>query len=168
MADKEEGRFRLDDEVEKALKRFSDQRALLQQVSEPDELVAVLDTVSAHSDAIQDAVESLATIQQTGMLDVIAAAATGDLEGYDPAGDTGPVQDMYALLHTLSEIDTDAVSQLADGMPTSEELSLEEWRSPQRVGLLRALAQSRDPAVQRGLGRVFLLLQALGAESDGG
>ncbi|MDY6769405.1 MAG: hypothetical protein SVU88_00365 [Candidatus Nanohaloarchaea archaeon] len=160
------GRFRLDDEVRTALKRVSHQRALMAQVSNPEQLVDVMDAVSENSEAITDAIDTLVSIHESGALHVLEAASRDELAEYDTSGDAPPIQDLYELLLAASTADLDAVQEVVGSLPEQDEFPTEEWTDPQRTGVLRSVAQLRDPAVQRGIARLFILLRALGAETS--
>ncbi len=166
MAEEREGRSSIDDDVRKVLKRFSSQRDLLQQVSRPEQLVDVLDTVSENSEAITHAVETLVAVEESGMLDMIAAMAQDEIDEYDPADASRSVQEMHTLLVALSRVDANMVAELGEHLPDAD-FPAEEWDAPDRVGILGSLVRMRDPEVQRGLGRLFVMLRMLGGETVG-
>lgn len=163
--DRKQGRG-LDDNLRRLFDRFSDQRSLWEQVSNPERLVDVMDTVSENSEAIEAAVDALVAAHESGLLDVLTAVSRDEMAAHDPEGDTEPVRQLYTILRALDGVDAAAVAEMADYMPSGE-FPLEDWTDPGRVGILGSLRRFRDPEVQRGLGRMFLLLGMLGSETRG-
>jgi len=130
-----------------------------------DETVGLAETVGDNGDELQDALETLLALQESGTLDELAELAeVGSLA--TAALDDEMVRSLAATGTGLGEIaQTAADDDTRDGIETLLESVGDAEREPaERVGLLGLLRGLRDPDVQYGLGYLFALAGAIGRE----
>lgn len=134
---------------------------------EPPEDVAA--TLEANDAELADALETLATLQQTGTLDDLASMA--DMMALLTAAmDDEMVTELTSTGSRLGEVaqtaaDDDVAAGLEDALAAVGDASAAE---PERVGLIGLLRAMRDPEVQAGMGFVIALARALGRrQADG-
>lgn len=139
-----------------------------------EDTLAALENISEHREALENLMSVIETLDESGLLDLLEVVGTRDVENNeqfyeafaeDPAS-LRAVQNLSLLANGLSGMDPDTLATMLNGMQDGERISQAELRNPPKLGLLGMLKQLRDPAVQRGLGTVFLLLERIGARSD--
>lgn len=74
--------FEIDDELRKKLN----------DMSNTDELVDVMDAVGDNRDAVIDAIETVATLQQNGLFDLLERLGTISVDALDDPPRIGPLQ----------------------------------------------------------------------------
>lgn len=149
------GRFKLDDDIRRAWNSMSN----------TDDLIEVLDLVGEHKTTVESAVEALDALEQSGMLTLAKSLNDTDTT-YDFNDRPLLVQQLHGLIQGINDLDADTVNALLDQLPDGSTISPEELADPPRVGLFGALKQFRDPEVQRGIGKLFILLKALGSSPE--
>ncbi|QGA84475.1 DUF1641 domain-containing protein [Halomicrobium sp. LC1Hm] len=130
-----------------------------------DETVALAETVGDNGDELQDALETLLALQESGTLDELAELAeVGSLA--TAALDDEMVKSLAATGTGLGEVaQTAADNDTRDGIETLlESVGSAEREPAERVGLLGLLRGLRDPDVQYGLGYLLALAGAIGRE----
>jgi len=130
-----------------------------------DETVALAETVGENGDELQDALETLLVLQQSGTLDELAelaevgSLATAALDDEMVTSLAGTGAALGEVAQTAADDDTrDGIETLLAGLGEAEREPAEPVGP---VGLLRGL---RDPDVQYGLGYLLALAGAVGRE----
>lgn len=132
-----------------------------------EELETVLADVAEHSESVERLLETVETLERSGIFDLLQVVGVRDEGSSEQAyevfaedpGNLRTVQNLSLLAGGLSRIDPDVLAATLDGSA----LDGEDLADPPELGLVGILRQLRDPDVQRGLGMVFLLLKQLGA-----
>jgi len=133
-----------------------------------DETAALAETVGQHGAELEDALESLLTLQRTGALDELVELA-GVASLLTSALDDEMVRSLAGTGSSLGEVaEAAADDDTRDGLETVlSGLGAAEREPPERVGTVGLLKASRDPDVQRGLGYLVAVARAIGAaEAD--
>jgi len=128
-----------------------------------DETVELAATVGENSEELQDALESLLVLQQTGALDELVEIA-GVVSLLTNALDDEMVRSLAGMGSSLGEVaQTAGDDEVTEGLETLlsgvGEATAEE---PEQVGAVGLLRRSRDPDVQYGLGYLLALAGAIG------
>lgn len=139
-----------------------------------DDLEAVLEDLATHREALHTLLDTVETLEQSGILDLLLVIGTRDAESGEQLYETfaenpedlRAVQNASLLVGALARGNPDTlaagIERIEDGPPISREAVVD----PPQIGLLGALRELRDPDVRRGLGVLFVLLKALGSRSD--
>lgn len=127
-----------------------------------------LDELEAESDAIQEAADTIVTLQQDGTLDDLTEAATA-ISLLAEALDDEMVVEAAGLANELglvagSATQADTIRTLVTMMDAMDEA--DAFDDPERVGMFGAVGKMRDPDVQRGLGFLLNFLGALGRQIE--
>lgn len=134
-----------------------------------EDVLAMLEEVAEHREALEDMISVVERFNESGALDLLAAAGTRDqrsdeqlYEAFadDPAN-LRTVQNLSLLAAGLSRVDPDVLATMMEG----DGVAADEFADPPELGLLGVFHQLRDPEVRRGLGVVILLLKQLGSRS---
>jgi len=128
-----------------------------------DETVELAATVGENGEELQDALESLLVLQQTGALDELVEIA-GVVSLLTNALDDEMVRSLAGMGSSLGEVaQTAGDDEVTEGLETLlsgvGEATAEE---PEQVGAVGLLKRSRDPDVQYGLGYLLALAGAIG------
>lgn len=134
------------------------------------ELETVLADVADHSESVEGLLETVETLERSGIFDLLQVVGVRDEGSSEQAyevfaedpGNLRAVQNLSLLAGGLSRIDPDVLAATLDGAA----LDGEDLADPPELGLVGILRQLRDPDVQRGLGMVFLLLKQFGMGVD--
>ena len=129
-----------------------------------EETASLAATVGRNGAELEDALESVLTLQRTGALDELVEVA-GVLSLATSALDDEMVRSLAATGGSLGEVaDTAADDDTRDGLETVlAGLGDAEREPPERVGAVGLLKATRDPDVQRGLGYLVAVARAIGA-----
>lgn len=151
-----------------------------------DGTVQLAETVGENGEQLQDALESLLALQRSGTLEelvelaevvslltaalddemVRSLSATGS--GIGELAQTAADDDVRDGLETLLEGVGAADDHAGDGIGTLLEGVSEAERAPaEQPGLLGLLRKARDPDVQRGLGYLLAVAEAVGRSRSG-
>jgi uncharacterized protein YjgD (DUF1641 family) len=123
----------------------------------------VAKTLEDNDAELAEALETLATLQQTGTLEDLASMA--DMMALLTAAmDDEMVTELTSTGSRLGEVvqtagEDDVAGGLEDALAAVGDASAAE---PERVGLIGLLRAMRDPEVQAGMGFVIALARALG------
>jgi uncharacterized protein YjgD (DUF1641 family) len=128
-----------------------------------DETVALADTVGQNGEELQEALETLVTLQRSGTLDELAeiaevgSLATAALDDEMVTSLAGTGAALGEVAQTAADDDTrDGIETLLAGVGDAE-------REPaERVGPVGLIRGIRDPDVQYGLGYLLALAGAIG------
>lgn len=131
---------------------------------EPDETVALVETVGEHGDELRDALETVLALQRSGTLDKLAepaeqvgSLATAALDGEVVTSLAGTGAALGEVAQTAADDDTrDGLETLLAGIGEAQREPAEQVGA---VGLVRNL---RDPDVQYGFGYLLALAGAIG------
>ncbi|WP_336036731.1 DUF1641 domain-containing protein [Halobacterium yunchengense] len=135
-----------------------------------EETVGLAEAVGEHGGELEDALESLVVLEETGALDELVELA-GVASLLTAALDDEMVRSLAATGSSLGEVaDTAADDDTSDGLETLlASVGDAEGEPPERVGPVGLVKAVRDPDVQYGLGYVVALARALGrAQRPGG
>lgn len=136
--DKEhDGRFKLDDDVRRAL----------DDMTNTDEAVELLDMLADHQDTIEDAVTGLDALHRAGCFDLMKQLDPEQTTELDFSNRPTAIRNLATVITALNAAETQ-----------------QQFEDPPQVGPFEALRQLRDPEVQRGLGRLIVLLRAIGRQ----
>ncbi len=130
---------------------------------EPDETVALAETVGEHGDELRDALETVLALQRSGTLDELAELAeVGSLA--TAALDDEMVTSLAGTGAALGEVaQTAADDDTCDGLETLLAGIGEAQREPaEQVGAVGLVRNLRDPDVQYGFGYLLALAGAIG------
>ena len=129
-----------------------------------EETASLAATVGRNGAELEDALESVLTLQRTGALDELVEVA-GVLSLATSALDDEMVRSLAATGGSLGEVaETAADDDTRDGLETVlAGLGDAEREPPERVGAVGLLKATRDPDVQRGLGYLVAVARAIGA-----
>ncbi|MFW5964993.1 MAG: DUF1641 domain-containing protein [Natronomonas sp.] len=128
-----------------------------------DETVGLAESVGQNGAELQDALETLVTLQRTGALDeLVELASVATL--LTAALDDEMVRSLAATGSSLGELaQTAADDGTHDGLETVLESVGDAERQPsERVGALGLVKAARDPDIQYGLGYVLSIARAIG------
>jgi uncharacterized protein YjgD (DUF1641 family) len=128
-----------------------------------DETVGVAGAVGANGAALEDALESLVALQQSGTLDeLMELAEVASL--LTAALDDEMVRSLAATGSSLGEVaETAADEDASDGIETAlTALGEADSEPPDSVGPVGLLKATRDPDVQHGLGYLVAVARAIG------
>jgi uncharacterized protein YjgD (DUF1641 family) len=128
-----------------------------------DETVDIASTIGTNGAALNDALESLIALQQSGTLDELMELA-GVLSLLTAALDDEMVRSLAATGSSLGELAQSAADENArDGIQTTlAALGEADNEQPERVGPVGLLKASREPEVQHGLGYLVAVARAIG------
>ena len=128
-----------------------------------EETVGLAETVGSNGVRLQDALETLLTLQQSGTLDELAEFAEV-ISLASAALDDEMVRSLAQTGAALGEIaDTASSDETRDGMKTLlGSLGAAEEEPPDPVGPVGLLRGIRDPEVQHGLGYLLAMARAIG------
>jgi uncharacterized protein YjgD (DUF1641 family) len=140
-----------------------------------EELFELLENVGEHRDALEGLAETAEALEGSGMLDLLEVVATRDASTneqlYDAfvedEGKLRLVQNLTLLTSVASRVDPDSLAHGLEALSGDDGLAAVADERPPRVGPVGAFKRLRDPDVQRGLGLVFELLEAVGRQYDG-
>ena len=130
-----------------------------------DETVALAETVGENGDELQEALDTVLTLQRSGTLDELAEIAeVGSLA--TAALDDEMVTSLAGTGAALGEVaQTAADDDARDGVKTMlEGVGAAHRSDPEPVGALGLARSIRDPEVQYGLGYVLAISKAIGRE----
>jgi len=129
-----------------------------------DETVGLAETVGQNGAELQDALESLVVLQQSGSLDElvelasVASLLTAALDDEMVVSLAGTGASLGELADSVAEEDAqDGIETVVNGLKTAES------EPPDRVGPVGLLKATRDPEVQHGLGYLLAMARAIGA-----
>jgi len=130
-----------------------------------EETVGLAETVGENGAELEDALESVLTLQRTGALDELvelggaASLLTAALDDEMVTSLAGTGTSLGELADTATEEDTH------NGLETMlEGVAAAEAETPDQVGPLGLLGAARDPDVQYGLGYLLSIARAIGRE----
>jgi uncharacterized protein YjgD (DUF1641 family) len=128
-----------------------------------EETVGIAGTIGTNGAALDDALESLVALQQSGTLDELMELA-GVLSLLTAALDDEMVRSLAATGSSLGEVAESAADENArDGIQTTlTALGEADGEPPERVGPVGLLKASREPEVQHGLGYLVAVARAIG------
>jgi uncharacterized protein YjgD (DUF1641 family) len=134
-----------------------------------DETVDVAGAVGANGAALEDALESLVALQESGTLDELMELAEV-VSLLTAALDDEMVRSLAATGSSLGEVaETAADEDASDGIETAlTALGEADSETPERVGPVGLLKASRDPDVQHGLGYLVAMARAIGRTQAAG
>ncbi|EMA57844.1 DUF1641 domain-containing protein [Halorubrum lipolyticum] len=130
-----------------------------------DETVALAETVGGNGAELQEAMETLITLQRSGTLDELAEVAeVGSLA--TAALDDEMVRSLAGTGAALGEVaDTAADDDARDGLKTLlAGVGTAQRSDPEPVGALGLARAVRDPEIRYGLGYVLAISKAIGRE----
>jgi len=128
-----------------------------------EETVGVAGAVGANGAALEDALESLVALQESGTLDELMELAEV-VSLLTAALDDEMVRSLAATGSSLGEVaETAADEDASDGIETAlTALGEADSETPERVGPVGLLKATRDPDVQHGLGYLVAMARAIG------
>jgi len=134
-----------------------------------DETVDVAGAVGANGAALEDALESLVALQESGTLDELMELAEV-VSLLTAALDDEMVRSLAATGSSLGEVaETASDEDASDGIETAlTALGEADSETPERVGPVGLLKASRDPDVQHGLGYLVAMARAIGRTQAAG
>ncbi|WP_018258916.1 DUF1641 domain-containing protein [Halomicrobium katesii] len=163
------GESALDDEMVRELSATGSTLAESADGLATDETVALAETVGENGDELQDALDTLLALQESGTLDELAelaevgSLATAALDDEMVRSLAGTGAGLGEVAQTATDDDTrDGIETLLDSVGKAEQ------EPADRVGLLGLLRRLREPDVQYGLGYLLALLGAIGRERPSG
>ena len=128
-----------------------------------EETVGLAETVGSNGEELQEALESLVVLQESGSLDElveladVASLLTAALDDEMVVSLAGTGASLGELAESVAEDDArDGVETVVGGLKTAES------EPPDRVGPVGLLKATRDPAVQHGLGYLLAMARAIG------
>jgi uncharacterized protein YjgD (DUF1641 family) len=128
-----------------------------------DETVSLAATVGENGEELEDALETLLALQESGTLDELAELA--EVASLATAAlDDEMVRSLASTGGALGELaQTAAADDARDGIETAlDGLGTAEGEPPERVGTVGLLRATRDPEVQYGLGYLLSVARAVG------
>ncbi|MEF8799653.1 MAG: DUF1641 domain-containing protein [Halolamina sp.] len=157
------GEGALTDEMVRELSGTSSTLAESADAMATEETVGIAGTIGTNGAALDDALESLVTLQQSGTLDELMELA-GVLSLLTAALDDEMVRSLAATGSSLGEVAESAADEnTRDGIQTTlTALGEADGEPPERVGPVGLLKASREPEVQHGLGYLVAVARAIG------
>lgn len=162
------GESALDDEMVRELSATGSTLAESADGLATDETVALAEMVGENGEDLQEAVETLLTLQRSGTLDELAELAeVGSLA--TAALDDEMIRSLAGTGAALGEVAQSAADEdTRDGIETLlAGLGEAERDPPEQVGAVSLLRGLRDPDVQHGLGYLLTLAGAIGRQHAG-
>ncbi|WP_336325406.1 DUF1641 domain-containing protein [Halovenus sp. HT40] len=157
------GESALDDEMVRELSATGSTLAESADGLATEETVALAETVGENGDDLQEAVETLLTLQRSGTLDELAelaevgSLATAALDDEMVRSLSGTGAALGEVAQTAADEDTrDGIETLLAGLGEAER------NPPEQVGAVSLIRGLRDPDVQHGLGYLLTLAGAIG------
>lgn len=128
-----------------------------------EETVEIATTIGTNGASLDDALESLVALQQSGTLDELMELAEV-MSLLTAALDDEMVRSLAATGSSLGEVaETAADENTRNGIQTTlTALGEADSEAPERVGTIGLLKASRDPEVQHGLGYLVAIARAIG------
>ncbi|WP_178916073.1 DUF1641 domain-containing protein [Natronomonas gomsonensis] len=128
-----------------------------------DETVGLAESVGQNGAELQETLETLVTLQETGALDELVELASV-VSLLTAALDDDMVRSLAATGSSLGELaQTAADEETHDGLETVlRSVGDAEQQPDERVGALGLVKAARDPDVQYGLGYVLAIARAIG------
>ena len=132
-----------------------------------DETVALAESVGENGAELQEALDTLVDLQQSGTLDELAEL--GDVVSLGTAAMTDDmVRSLAGTGSSLGELaDTAAQDETRDGLTTLlNSVSAAEQAETVAVGPVGLMKAIRDPEIQHGLGYLLAIAKALGQQQS--
>lgn len=139
-----------------------------------EDFVALLENVAEHRESLEGLAETAEALEGSGMFDLLEVIATRDTstneqlyEAFvEDEGKLRLVQNLTLLASVASRVDPDSLARGMETVSGDDGLAAAASERPPRVGPMGAFKRLRDPDVQRGLGLVFEVLEAVGRQYD--
>jgi uncharacterized protein YjgD (DUF1641 family) len=129
------------------------------------------DPIDPEAESVQNALETLVELEETGTLDDLAEAANLVSLAAEAVDDDMVKSTMRAAVRAGELFDTaagepEALRNLEVFTAAMTEAAPEPSEPPERVGRFGAIGKMGDPKVQRGLGFTFRLLHEIGDQLE--
>jgi uncharacterized protein YjgD (DUF1641 family) len=157
------GEGALTDEMVRELAGTSSTLAESADAIATEETVNIASTIGTNGAALDDALESLVALQQSGTLDELMELAEV-VSLLTAALDDEMVRSLAGMGSSLGEVaETAADENARDGIQTTlTALGEADSETAERVGPIGVLKASREPDVQHGLGYLLTVARAIG------
>ena len=129
------------------------------------------DTIDPDSEAVQNALETLVELEETGTLDDLAEAANLVSLASEAVDDDMVRSTMRAMVHAGELFDTaagepEALRNLEVFTAALSETAPDPSEAPDQVGMVGTLRKMNDPKTKRGMGFMVQLLHELGDQLE--
>ncbi len=127
--------------------------------------------IDPESEAVQNALETLVELEETGTLEDLAAAANLVSLASEAVDDDMVKSTMRAMVHAGELFDTaagepEALRNLEMFTAAMSETAPDPAEAPEPVGMVGSLRKLNDPKTKRGMGFMLKLLHELGDQLE--